>query len=102
MGSYTASITLLLIPTNTVPLRNNEQLTNCRITGTIFEHRYLSLAAHHRSFKRTTVSTRTQITYARVTVYASHWFGCQWSQTIQVFEKFRHVLLQVEVSVWGY
>jgi len=27
----------------------SKELTSRRITGTIFEHRYLSLAAHHRS-----------------------------------------------------
>ena len=74
-------------------MRSNEQLTSCRITGIIFEHRYLSVAAQHRSFNRTTVSTRTQIIHDRVTVYVSRWFGCLWSQNINVFEMFRHVFI---------
>ena len=61
MVSYTASITPLYFPTNTVPVRSNEQLTNRRTTGTIFEHRYLWLGEHHASFKSTTVSICTQL-----------------------------------------
>jgi len=83
-------------------VRSKEQLTSRRITGTIFWHRYLSLSAHHRSFKRTTVSTRTPIMYDRVTVYASRWFVCLWSQIIHVFEKFRHVFIASIGECFGF